>query len=88
MLVDIKVTLGVKFGILAHFPNLKVLKWLTDFKIDNVESNLLWKYQVNIVCAIQDNLFTLKVKDEIIMATLQDYFKSWVEEAIIVVAKS
>jgi hypothetical protein len=52
-----------------------VKKWLTNFMDNNMESSLLCKAQVKILCDIGNEMLDLKV-EEIIMAPLCNYKKN------------
>lgn len=69
------IALGAKFDSLTIFSKVEIRRCLTYFVVDNVERNSVANEQCGILCGIEEEIFTQKVKEDIIVALLRDYIK-------------
>jgi len=67
---------------LANFPEEELQQWLANFVNDNEYQSSIVHQQWDMLRRIEEELFRIKVKQDIIVASLQEYIQEWLNSVL------
>jgi uncharacterized protein Yka (UPF0111/DUF47 family) len=82
----LRVTWGTKFDDLTNFPEDEIRCWLVSFMNENEDQSSIAQQQSDTLKTIEDELFKVRVKQDIIVASLHEYIQEWLKGVLEVIA--
>jgi hypothetical protein len=81
-LSTLRITWGIEFDDLTNFSEDETRHWMVSFVNENEDQMFVAQQQGVEFKAVEDGLFVLRVKQDIIVALLQDYIEEWLKGAL------
>jgi hypothetical protein len=77
----------IEFDGLTSYFEKEVRRWINDLVIENNANDSLVQEQHIEISEIENEIFTSRVKEEIIVGPLWDYIKFWVNKVVVAITK-
>jgi hypothetical protein len=78
----LKISWGSEFDNLTNFPEEEIKQWLVSFINDNEDHMTSIQESCSECKTIEDELFSLRVKQNITISPLKDYIENWIKDVL------